>query len=50
MKPRFMHDLKSLSLENAVERHKVEARGVEDRFEELSPAEKQQLFVFLSSL
>jgi len=50
MKPRFMHDLKSLSLENAIERHHGEASGVEDRFEDLSPAEKQQLFVFLSSL
>ena len=50
MKPRFMHDLKSLSLENAIERHKGEAAEVEDRFEELSPAEKQRLFLFLSSL
>ena len=50
MKPRFMHDLKSLSLENAIERHKGEAAQVEDRFEELSPAEKQRLFLFLSSL
>ena len=50
MKPRFMHDLKSLSLESAIERHKGEAAEVEDRFEDLSPSEKQQLFVFLSSL
>jgi CxxC motif-containing protein (DUF1111 family) len=50
MKPRFMHDLKSLSLEGAIERHKGEAAEVEGRFEDLSPSEKQQLFVFLSSL
>jgi CxxC motif-containing protein (DUF1111 family) len=50
MKPRFMHDLKSLSLENAIARHKGEAAGAEDRFEELSPAERQRLFQFLSSL
>jgi CxxC motif-containing protein (DUF1111 family) len=50
MKPRFMHDLKSLSLESAIERHKGEAAEVENRFEDLSPSEKQQLFVFLSSL
>ena len=42
--------LKSLSLENAIARHKGEAAEVEDRFEELSPAEKQRLFLFLSSL
>jgi CxxC motif-containing protein (DUF1111 family) len=45
-----MHDLKSLSLESAIARHKGEAAEVEDRFEDLSPSEQQQLFVFLSSL
>lgn len=50
MRPRFMHDLRSLSLESAIERHKGEAGQVEERFEELSAAEKQQLFVFLNSL
>jgi CxxC motif-containing protein (DUF1111 family) len=50
MRPRYMHDLKSLSLENAIERHQGEAEHVERRFDELSPAEKQQLFTFLNSL
>jgi CxxC motif-containing protein (DUF1111 family) len=50
MRPRFMHDLKSLSLENAIERHKGEAERVERHFDELSPAEKQQLLTFLRSL
>jgi len=49
-KPRFMHDLKSLSLENAIERHKGEAREVERRFDELSPEEQAALITFLSSL
>jgi CxxC motif-containing protein (DUF1111 family) len=50
MHPRHMHDLKSLTLQNAIERHQGEAAHVERRFDELSPAEKQQLFTFLSSL
>jgi len=50
MRPRYMHDLKSLTLENAIERHEGEAEHVERRFRELSPTEKQQLFTFLNSL
>jgi CxxC motif-containing protein (DUF1111 family) len=50
MRPRFMHDLKSLSLENAIERHQGEAEFVEHRFDRLTPAEKQQLLTFLKSL
>lgn len=50
VRPRFMHDLKSLSLENAIERHRGEAEDVADRFQELSPAQKQQLITFLNSL
>jgi CxxC motif-containing protein (DUF1111 family) len=49
-KARFMHDLKSLSLENAIERHKGEAREAERRFDELSPEERAALFAFLNSL
>jgi CxxC motif-containing protein (DUF1111 family) len=45
-----MHDLKSLTLQNAIERHQGEAAHVERPVDELSPAEKQQLFTFLSSL
>ena len=45
-----MHDLKSLSLENAIERHKGEAREAERRFDELSPEERAALFAFLNSL
>ncbi len=50
MRPRYMHDLQSLTLEDAIERHRGEASRVERRFRALSPAEKQQLFTFLNSL
>ncbi len=50
MRPRYMHDLKSLTLQNAIERHQGEAGHVERRFDELSPTEKQQLLTFLNSL
>ena len=49
-KARFMHDLKSLSLENAIERHKGEASDAERRFDELTPEERAALITFLKSL
>jgi CxxC motif-containing protein (DUF1111 family) len=50
MRPRYMHDLKSLILDDAIERHQGEAELVEKRFDQLSPKEKQQLRTFLNSL
>jgi CxxC motif-containing protein (DUF1111 family) len=50
MRPRYMHDLKSLTLADAIERHQGEAEYVERRFDQLTPTEKQQLFTFLNSL
>ena len=50
MRPRLIHDLRSLSLQNAIERLAGEAEHVRQRFQELSPVEKQQLFSFLNSL
>jgi len=50
MHPRHMHDLMSLTLENAIERHGGEAEHVRNRFRELSPEDKQALFTFLNSL
>ncbi len=50
MHPRHMHDLSSLTLEDAIERHGGEAAHVRDRFRELRRAEKQALFTFLNSL
>src|SRR5215469_11787712 len=49
-RPRFMHDLKSLSVESAIERHSGEARDAERRFDELSPGERKALIIFLNSL
>jgi len=50
MRPRYMHDLLSLTLENAVLRHRNEAEQVKLRFVELSDDQKQALFTFLNSL
>jgi CxxC motif-containing protein (DUF1111 family) len=50
MRPRYMHDLKSLTLDDAIERHQGEAERVERRFDESSAKEKQQLRTFLNSL
>jgi CxxC motif-containing protein (DUF1111 family) len=49
-KARFMHDLQSLSLEDAIERHKGEASDTEKRFDELAPREQAALITFLNSL
>ena len=50
MRPRFMHDLKSLTLQNAIERHRGEAEEEARRFQRLTEAEKQQLIRFLETL
>jgi len=50
MHPRHMHDLRSLSLKDAIERHGGEGAHVRDRFRELHPADKQALITFLNSL
>jgi CxxC motif-containing protein (DUF1111 family) len=50
MHPRHMHDLASLTLESAIERHGGEAEQVRNRFRELSPKDKLALFTFLNSL
>jgi CxxC motif-containing protein (DUF1111 family) len=50
MHPRHMHDLASLTLESAIERHGGEAEQVRHRFRELSPKDKQALITFLNSL
>ena len=49
-KARFMHDLKSLSLENAISRHDGEAHDPARRFKELSPEDRATLITFLQSL
>lgn len=47
---RYMHDLKSMTLKNAIQRHGGEAERVAHRFDELTPREKQALLAFLNSL
>jgi CxxC motif-containing protein (DUF1111 family) len=49
-KERFMHDLKSLSLDNAISRHDGEAHDPAQRFKELSPEDRNALITFLNSL
>jgi CxxC motif-containing protein (DUF1111 family) len=49
-KSRFMHDLKSLSLDQAIARHKGEASEPADRFADLPANDKQDLLNFLNSL
>src|ERR1700761_5027382 len=49
-KARFMHDLQSLSPEDAIGRHKGEAANAERRFDELTPQERASLITFLKSL
>jgi CxxC motif-containing protein (DUF1111 family) len=50
MRPRYMHDLRSLTLENAIDRHGGEADEVRHEFRRLSESEKEELFQFLNSL
>jgi CxxC motif-containing protein (DUF1111 family) len=49
-KSRFMHDLTSLTLEDAIRRHRGEARHVTGRFRAMPAEQQQQLIVFLKSL
>lgn len=49
-KSRFMHDLKSLSLEEAIARHKGEASDASRDFKALPAGDKQDLVTFLNSL
>jgi CxxC motif-containing protein (DUF1111 family) len=50
MKARFMHDLGSLSLGNAIARHDGEAHDAAEAFRELSPNEREALITFLKTL
>jgi CxxC motif-containing protein (DUF1111 family) len=50
MKARFMHDLASPTLEDAIGRHAGEARHVTHHFGKLTAIEQQQLITFLKSL
>ena len=49
-KSRFLHDLGSLTLEDAIRRHRGEARQVTANFHALTAAQQQQLIAFLKTL
>ena len=49
-KSRFMHDLKSLSLDQAIARHRGEASQPAERFADMSASDRQDLLDFLNSL
>jgi len=49
-KTRFMHDLRSESLGNAILRHGAEAAGSVGQFRGLTEKERNQIFAFLNSL
>ena len=50
IKSRFMHDLNSLTLDDAIRRHQGEATQVTNQYLGLSAAQQQQLLTFLKSL
>lgn len=50
IKSRFMHDLQSLTLADAIQRHRGEAKDVIGHFNRLSKEEQEQLITFLRSL
>jgi CxxC motif-containing protein (DUF1111 family) len=50
IRTRFMHDLTSLTLDDAIQRHKGEAQGVTAAYNALSGAQQQQIITFLKSL
>lgn len=47
---RFMHDLKSFSIQSAIDRHQGEATAAQQAFQAMTPTEKKQLLTFLKSL
>jgi CxxC motif-containing protein (DUF1111 family) len=49
-KSRFMHDLASFTLQDAIARHRGEARGVVRKFKALTTTQRQQVIAFLNSL
>ena len=50
VKSRFMHDLESLTLADAIKRHRGEAEHVTRSFHRLTGEQQQQLITFLKSL
>ncbi len=50
LRPRLMHDAASLTLRDAIVRHRGEANGVTNQFVRLSERDKQAIIEFLKSL
>ena len=50
IKSRFMHDLASVTLEDAIARHRNEAGHVTHNFRNLTEDEQRQVITFLRSL
>ena len=50
LRSRLMHDGVTLTVVDAIHRHKGEAEEVEERFSHLKPAEQQAVLMFLQSL
>jgi len=50
LRPRLMHDGASLTLRDAIVRHRGEASDVSNRFAHLTPSDQEAIIVFLKSL
>ena len=50
LRPRLMHDGASLTLRNAIVRHRGEASGVSNRFGRLTQSDQEAIIAFLKSL
>jgi CxxC motif-containing protein (DUF1111 family) len=50
MRPRYMHDLKSLSVPGAIARHKGEATAISQQFFALPEGDRKRILAFLNSL
>jgi CxxC motif-containing protein (DUF1111 family) len=50
LRPRLMHDGASLTLRDAIVRHRGEASDVSNRFAHLAPSDQQAIIEFLKSL
>ena len=50
VRPQLMHDGLSVTIDDAIRRHKGQAEGVELKYEALSEDQKKQLIAFLKSL
>jgi CxxC motif-containing protein (DUF1111 family) len=50
VRPQLLHDGSALTIEEAILRHSVQAKGAKEAFERMSREDKQRLLIFLKSL